>query len=28
VRVVATRSDGTAVVEGTIRLWVTDKPVR
>jgi len=26
VQVVATRSDGTAVVEGTIRLWVTDRP--
>ena len=28
VPVVATRADGTAVVEGTIRLWVTDKPTR
>ena len=28
VHVVATRADGTAVVEGTIRLWVTDKPTR
>jgi hypothetical protein len=28
VRVRATRADGTAVVEGTIRLWVTDRPAR
>jgi acyl-coenzyme A thioesterase PaaI-like protein len=28
VRVRALRDDGTAVVEGVIRLWVTDKPVR
>ena len=26
VRVRALRDDGTAVVEGVIRLWVTDKP--
>lgn len=26
VRVTATRSDGTVVVEGIIRLWVTDRP--
>jgi acyl-coenzyme A thioesterase PaaI-like protein len=28
VRVQATRSDGTVVVEGTIRLWVTDRPAK
>jgi acyl-coenzyme A thioesterase PaaI-like protein len=28
VRVKATRDDGTVVVEGTIHLWVTDKPSR
>lgn len=28
VRVSAVRDDGTVVVQGTIRLWVTDKPVR
>ncbi|MFY0409911.1 hotdog fold domain-containing protein [Solicola sp. PLA-1-18] len=28
VRVWATRADGTTVVEGTIRLWVTPKPSR
>jgi hypothetical protein len=26
VRVTAVRDDGTPVVQGTIRLWVTDKP--
>lgn len=28
VRVHARREDGTVVVEGTIKLWVTDKPAR
>ncbi|HEV7196473.1 MAG TPA: hotdog fold domain-containing protein [Pedococcus sp.] len=28
VRVTATRDDGKPVVQGTIRLWVTDKPTR
>ena len=28
VRVKAIRDDGAAVVQGTIRLWVTDKPAR
>jgi hypothetical protein len=28
VRVRGVREDGTVVVEGVIRLWVTDKPVR
>jgi acyl-coenzyme A thioesterase PaaI-like protein len=28
VRVKGVRSDGTVVVEGVIRLWVTDKPTR
>jgi acyl-coenzyme A thioesterase PaaI-like protein len=28
VRVQATRADGTVVVEGTIHLWVTDRPPR
>jgi acyl-coenzyme A thioesterase PaaI-like protein len=28
VRVRATRDDGTVVVEGVIRLWVTDRPAR
>jgi acyl-coenzyme A thioesterase PaaI-like protein len=28
VRVRATRTDGTVVVEGVIRLWVTDQPAR
>lgn len=28
VRVTATRDDGTVVAEGTIHLWVTDKPQR
>ena len=28
VRVKGIRDDGTAVVQGTIRLWVTDKPAR
>ena len=28
VRVKGVRDDGTAVVQGTIRLWVTDKPAR
>lgn len=28
VSVYATREDGTVVVEGTINLWVTDKPTR
>jgi hypothetical protein len=28
VRVRGIRDDGTAVVQGVIRLWVTDKPAR
>lgn len=28
VKVTATREDGTVVAEGTIHLWVTDKPTR
>jgi hypothetical protein len=28
VRVRAVRDDGTVVVEGVIRLWVTEKPQR
>jgi hypothetical protein len=28
VRVRGVRTDGTVVVEGVIRLWVTDKPAR
>lgn len=28
VRVHAVRRDGTTLVEGTIRLWVTDRPSR
>ena len=28
VRVKGIRADGTTVVEGTIRLWVTDRPAR